>query len=323
MADVKALVHAIRKELQPVSEQLLHHPYVQALEQGKIGRENLPIFAGEQYAIIASDLRSAAHLVNRFGTSTSRDFFLGILQGEKSAWDALLVFASALGLTETDLRAHEPLAGAHAYTCYMAWLALYASDAEIAAAYLINFPAWGQNCGRLSRILKEHFGLSEKEVAFFDLFASPPATFEANALSVIQQGLDCGTEPRLIQRAARLLQAYELMYWDTLCRKSKRPAWRFLEIRKDCDFFIAIELTMICTIFSKPFRSVPIKLLEKAGSFDFLQQARINKILWVCCRCFRIPWGKIIEHRLYGRWIQSAARRGASELFRRAGSAYI
>jgi hypothetical protein len=102
----------------------------------------------------------------------------------------------------------------------MAWLALYASDAEVAAAYLVNFPAWGQNCGGLSRILKERFGLGEKEVAFFDLFASPPVTFEANALSVIQQGLDRGVESRVIRRAARLLQAYELMYWDMLYKVS-------------------------------------------------------------------------------------------------------
>jgi pyrroloquinoline quinone (PQQ) biosynthesis protein C len=216
MFNAKALLKEIGKELQPVTEQLLHHPYIEALEQGKLGRENLRLFAGEQYAIIGSDLRSAAHLVGRFGGSPSRDFFLGILQGEKAAWDALLTFAFGLGLTAADLHAHEPLAGAHAYTCYMAWLALYASDAEIAAAYLINFPAWGQNCGRLSRILKARFGLGEKEVAFFDLFASPPATFEASALSVIQQGLDRGAEPRLVQRAARLLQAYELMYWDAL-----------------------------------------------------------------------------------------------------------
>jgi len=216
MPDAKALINEIRKELESVNERLLSHPYIEALEQGKIGRENLRIFAGEQYSIIASDLRSAAHLANRFGSSFGRDFFLGILQGEKAAWDALLIFASALGLSEADLRAHEPLAGAHAYTGYMAWLSLYGSDAEIAAAYLVNFPAWGQNCGRLSRILKARFGMDDKEVAFFDLFASPPATFETSALSVIQQGLDCGTEPRLIRRAARLLQAYELMYWDTL-----------------------------------------------------------------------------------------------------------
>jgi thiaminase len=216
MIDANALVDEIRQGLQAVNEQLLRHPYVQALEEGKIGREKLRLFAGEQYAIIGSDLKSAAHLVSRFGGSPSRDFFLGILQGERAAWDALLTFAHALGLSEAQLREYEPLPGAHAYTCYMAWLALYASDAEIAAAYLVNFPAWGQNCGRLSRILEERFGLNEKEVAFFDLFASPPATFEVSALSVIQEGLDSGTEPRLIRRAARLLQAYELMYWDTL-----------------------------------------------------------------------------------------------------------
>jgi pyrroloquinoline quinone (PQQ) biosynthesis protein C len=218
MVDANALLDEIRQELQPVNEQLLQHPYVRALEEGKIGREKLGLFAGEQYTIIGSDLKSAAHLVSCFGSSPSRDFFLGILQGERAAWDALLTFAHALGLSEAQLREHEPLPGAHAYTCYMAWLALYASDAEIAAAYLVNFPAWGQNCGRLSRILQERFGLGDKEVAFFDLFATPPATFEASALSVIQQGLDRGTEPRLVQRAARLLQAYELMYWDTLYR---------------------------------------------------------------------------------------------------------
>ena len=189
---------------------------MQALEEGQIGREKLRLFAGEQYTIIASDLKSVAHLLGRFGSAPSRDFFLGILQGERAAWDALLTFADALGLSEAQLGEHEPLAGAHAYTCYMAWLALYASDAEVAAAYLVNFPAWGENCGRLSRILRERFGLGEKEVAFFDLFASCPTTFEADALSVIQQGLDRGIEPNLIQRAARLLQAYELMYWDTL-----------------------------------------------------------------------------------------------------------
>src|SRR5437773_6458238 len=184
MIDAKALVDEIRQGLQPVNEQLLRHPYVQALEERKIGQEKLRLFAGEQYAIIGSDLRSAAHLVSRFGSSPSRDFFLGILQGERAAWDALLTFAHALGLSEAQLREHEPLHGAHAYTCYMAWLAFYASDAQIAAPHLVNFPACGQNCGRLSRILEERFGLNEKEVAFFDLFAFPPVTFETNPLKI-------------------------------------------------------------------------------------------------------------------------------------------
>ena len=49
MVNAKALLNEIGKELQPVTEQLLRHPYVQALEEGKIGREELRLFAGEQY----------------------------------------------------------------------------------------------------------------------------------------------------------------------------------------------------------------------------------------------------------------------------------
>lgn len=210
------LIEEIRRDLRPVEEQLRQHPYLAAVEAGRLPRAELRRFAGEQYLIIGSDLRSVAHLVTRFGGSPSRDFFLNTLQGERAAWEALLAFARALDLGEADLAAHEPLPGAHAYTSHMAWLALYGSEAEVAAAYLVNFPAWGENCGRLSRALKERYGLHEPDVAFFDLFAAPAAEFEPSALAVVQWGLDRGAEPRLVRRSARLLQGYELLFWDTL-----------------------------------------------------------------------------------------------------------
>jgi pyrroloquinoline quinone (PQQ) biosynthesis protein C len=216
MPDARSVVARIEKDLAEIAERLLRHPYLEALEQGRVPKEALRPFAGEQFHIIESDLRSVAYLVNRFGASPSRDFFLGILQGERAAMEALLVFARALGLSEPALRAYDPAPGAHAYTAYMAWLALYGSAAQVAAGYLVNFPAWGRNCGRLAAILKARFGFADEEVRFFQLFAAPPPTFEEAALSVIQQGLDAGEEPAAIARAARLLQAYELMYWDTL-----------------------------------------------------------------------------------------------------------
>jgi pyrroloquinoline quinone (PQQ) biosynthesis protein C len=211
-----SLIAEIRGDLRPIEERLLQHDYLRALEEGRVSRESLRVFAGEQYAVIGSDLRSVAHLVSRFGDSPSRDFFLAVLAGERAAWDNLLAFAGALGMEEAELRAYEPLPGAHAYTCYMAWLALYGSAAEVAAAYLVNFPAWGRNCGRMSRTLRERYGLSDSEVRFFDDFAAPPAEFEPAALAVIQEGLDRGVDPRLIRRAARLLQGFEALYWDTL-----------------------------------------------------------------------------------------------------------
>jgi hypothetical protein len=39
-------------------------------------------------------------------------------------------------------------------------------------------------------------------------------------LSVIETGLEHGAEPRVIKRAARLLQAYEKLFWDTVGEES-------------------------------------------------------------------------------------------------------
>jgi pyrroloquinoline quinone (PQQ) biosynthesis protein C len=214
----EALCHEIQSELASVRSQLLAHPYVAAVEGGVIELAQLRPFAGEQHAIISGAIRSVAHLVSRFGS----DFFLDVLAGERLALEALGPFGSALGMSSVELEEYEPLPGAHAYAAFMAWLAAYASDAEVAAAYLVNFRAWGENCGRLSRALTERYGLSIEQVRFFDLFAEPAPGFEERAPAVIAAGLERGVPPRLVRRAARLLQGYELLYWDTLLSELQR-----------------------------------------------------------------------------------------------------
>jgi hypothetical protein len=183
---------------------------------GRVRREALSRFAGEQYHTIRSDLRSVALLVNRFGTTPSGPFFQAVLSGETAALAALGAFAAAVGMDDAGLEAYEPAPGAHAYTAFMAWLALYGSAAEVAAGFLVNFAAWGTNCGRMSRALRDRYGLAAQATAFFDFFAAPPAGFEDQAIAVVADGLARGADPRLVKRAARLLQGYEKLYWDTL-----------------------------------------------------------------------------------------------------------
>jgi pyrroloquinoline quinone (PQQ) biosynthesis protein C len=218
--DARTLITQTQAHLKPVEEKLFAHPYLRAVEEGRIARERLSLFAGEQFCIISSDLRSIAFLLNRHAQFPSSGYLLSLLQGEVAAREALLLFARALQMTQTDLEAYEPLPGCQAYPAYVSWLALYGSDAELAAAFLLNLPAWGANCRRMSAALQARYGLSEQDVAFFDLFAMPPPELEAESLQVIQGGLDRGVEPRAVRRAARLIQAYELMYWDALCDAS-------------------------------------------------------------------------------------------------------
>ena len=216
MINAEKLVEEIRRELAPVEQEIRRHPYLAALETGRVRRDDLTRFAGEQHHIIQSDLRSIALLVNRFGATPARPFFQAVLGGETAALTALGTFAAATGMDDARLQAYEPAPGAHAYTAYMAWLSLYSSGAEVAASFLVNFSAWGVNCGRMGRALRDRYGLTQEPTAFFDLFAAPPAEFEGQALAAVVSGLAEGAEPRLIKRAARLLQGYEKLYWDTL-----------------------------------------------------------------------------------------------------------
>lgn len=221
MTDARTLVAEIAAQLKPVAERLKAHPYLAALDEGSIPREKLGLVAGEQYYIINSDLRSIALLLHRHAHLPSRDYLLSSLQAEAAARPALLAFARrACEMSEDDLRAYEPLPTCQAYPSYVAWLAAYGSDAEFAAAFLVNLPAWGANCGRMSAALKEQYGLPVGAVVFFDLFAQGDPSFEENSLRVIQDGLDRGVDARAIARAARLIQAYELMYWDALLEAS-------------------------------------------------------------------------------------------------------
>jgi thiaminase len=221
MPHAEKLVEEIRQELKKVEALIAGHPYLAALERGSITREKLRLFAGEQYHIVGSDLRSFALLVSRYGDSPSGRFFLDMMQGERAALEALAAFSAAVGMSQEDLRAYEPTAGAQAYPSYVAWLALHASDAEVAGAFLVNLSAWGANCAAASRALQDRYGLGREQVQFFELFAVPSPEFERAALDVVEAGLARGVEPRLVRRAGRLLQGYELLFWDAVFAASK------------------------------------------------------------------------------------------------------
>jgi thiaminase len=142
MANSRYLLMNIRAELRLLEEKILHHRYLAALETGRLPREKLRIFAGQQYQIIASDLRSVALLVSRYGNLPSRPYLIGVLEGENAALEALWKFARALGMNDEEICTAEPIPAALAYSAFLAWLALYGSDGELASALSVNFAAW-------------------------------------------------------------------------------------------------------------------------------------------------------------------------------------
>lgn len=88
--EARQLVAEIRAELRPVEDEIRRAPFLTALDRGKAPLSSLRAFAGEQYNIIHSDLRSNAHMVSRFGATPGAPFFVGLVNVETIALDLLL-----------------------------------------------------------------------------------------------------------------------------------------------------------------------------------------------------------------------------------------
>lgn len=210
------LVSNIHKDLREIDTLIRNHKYFSNLQKKLVPAKAVRVFAGHQYHTATSDLRSIAFLVQRFGDHpVAASFFNGVLQGEFAAVKNLLVLAQKLGMTEDDLIKYEVSPEGFTYASYMAWQSVYASAAEIVCGLLVNFPAWGHNCGQMSKALRDNYGFSEKDTVFLDSFANMPS-FEDVATVIIQDGLDNGVLPEKIHRSARLFQGYEKMFWDAM-----------------------------------------------------------------------------------------------------------
>ncbi|WP_433235785.1 hypothetical protein [Actinomadura nitritigenes] len=190
--------------------------FLDLLETGDLPRERLVRLAAEEYRIVGSDQRSFALLAARFPVQPAGGLFLGLAQGEAEALRLLGRFTTALGESEKNLRAHEPLPLAQAYPAYLAQRAAFGTSTEVALAMLANLEEWGAYCARTATALRERYGFDEEAVGFFSFFAESPPGLEEQALEVMAAGLASGDDPVEASRAARLLHAYETAFWDAL-----------------------------------------------------------------------------------------------------------
>ena len=217
----KRLIEESRNAIVSTEEQLLLHPYPEALEKKGLGKGKLTMFAVQQYYVMEYNVKAVECAHERASSPIASNFMLEMVNKVRAASDALELFSKSLGLSKETICAGEPLSGAIAYSMYTHWLASNGSTAELAAAFLGNMPLWGANCARMSRALQANYDLKKEDVAFFDMFTAASPEFERMGLEVVEDGLDHGVDPVLIRRSVRLLQRYELMFWETMWERSR------------------------------------------------------------------------------------------------------
>ncbi|GAA2929793.1 hypothetical protein GCM10020221_27030 [Streptomyces thioluteus] len=195
------------------------NPVVPLIADGGAPRSLLAAFALEQHHVIAADRVSYRHLAARSAGRgpAAAAFFTALADGEDVALPLLGPLATACGLDEAVVRAHEPTVPCQAYPACTAWLALQAEPVDVVVALSVNFATWGGYCGTVARALRSRYGFSDEACGFFDFFARPDPEGEALARAAVEEGLrDGALTERLARRYGRLLQGYEAMFWGGL-----------------------------------------------------------------------------------------------------------
>lgn len=213
MTDARRLLDEIRTALAPE-----HHEnrLVPLIADGAAPLSVIGALAAEEHRIVRSDWRSFLTLAARSEDPAGRTFFGALAQGEALALPTLAPLAVTCGMDDGAVDDYRPQPGCQAYPAYLAWLALNADPAAATLAILTNFAAWGTYCATIAEALRRHHGFPDEACAFFDFFATPTPELEEQGVVAVQAALDAG---RLLDEAreyGRLLQAYELMFWNTL-----------------------------------------------------------------------------------------------------------
>ncbi len=208
--EASSLLREVREYLAPLNERILRHRYITDAEEGRLKPDQIRAFVSNQYYIVSYDIKSLGLMLARSSTGKEADFFKNVLDGDMEGLSQLVKLAQALGLSTQELAGYSAIPGAVAYTHYLVTLASFAQPGEQAMALIVNLPVWGANCVRLSRALRAKYRIDE--TGFLDIFTSPMEEAEKSASEVIEDYLPQRREH--MKRAAALVQAYELMFWD-------------------------------------------------------------------------------------------------------------
>ena len=201
--------------IRSLRQRLLYHPLWAGIEAGTLERSRLRLFALQDWWLVREAYRLDALAVAAAADLDVQELLLAKLMPKLGGYKLLLRFGAALGLSQADFDAVEPLAGCMALTNFFYWVLAYGSPGEKLAAVSASEDIFIQICARLSPALVRNYGFSAEEVAFFTAHDEIGARVTPID-DLLLARYNTPTDRQLITRAVRLSHEFELMFYDTV-----------------------------------------------------------------------------------------------------------
>src|SRR5215469_16873460 len=205
----------VTEDIRSLRQRLLYHPLWAGIEAGTLERSRLRLFALQDWWLVREAYRLDALAVAAAADLEVQELLLSKLMPKLGGHKLLLRFGEALGLSQTDFDAVEPLAGCMALTNFFYWMLAYGFPVEKLAAVSASEDIFIQICARIGPALVRNYGFSAEEVAFFTAHDEIGARVTPID-DLLLARYNTPTDRQLIVRAVRLSHEFELMFYDTM-----------------------------------------------------------------------------------------------------------
>jgi pyrroloquinoline-quinone synthase len=203
------------------------HPLWFKIQEGRLSRDGLGGFARQFFLQVVEFPRAVSALHSRCPDLAERlklaesvyEEETGKLSGSKPHPELFLDFAAGLGLGREAMLRAEPLASTTALIHWFEYSTKVLSFLEGVAA--INLAAEGQVVGAFApfaRGLQQHYGLSEPEVAFWDIHELADAEHSDVGDHIVVRGATSDEAQDLVRRAVRTSLAMWRQFFDGMDR---------------------------------------------------------------------------------------------------------
>jgi pyrroloquinoline-quinone synthase len=205
----------LTENMEPLRRRLLYHPLWTEIERGTLRRETLRVFALQDWWLVREAYRLDALAVVGMPDLDMQDLLLAKLVPKIGAYQLLLRFGEALGLARLDFDTVEPLAGCMALTTFFYWMLTYGSVPEKIAAISASEDIFVQICARVGPALRDKYGMSEEQIAFFTAHDEIGAKVTPID-EILLARYNTPEDHQRITRAVRLSHEFELLFYDTV-----------------------------------------------------------------------------------------------------------
>ncbi len=220
IARTEAFVDALEDELMPYVKQVETGPFVEAVLGGGFPIEGLRFYVEQTYHLVMNDMGNLSVYVAKARNEAEMDYFLFMTKAEKVMLDSLYLLIDAVGINREQLRSTSPNISIALRTNYFTRLALFNTPGEVALGILLNFPVWAGGARRISRGMKQHYGLGKMvegrgllDTDVLDRFSKATKGARDMAIRIIASDLTDEQSEKRLRRVGRLAVAYEAMVW--------------------------------------------------------------------------------------------------------------